>query len=263
MLEKEGLPHIDEEKTIQKILGFMKKKINDSNTKGVVLGLSGGLDSTTVAYLSTMALGKENVLGLIMPSHTTSQEDVYHAQEIAETLDIEYEIIHIDHLLDPFEKLCTHQPNSLAKANLKARIRMMILYYHSNSLNRLVAGTGNLSELLVGYFTKYGDGGVDLLPIGDLYKTHVRQLAYKLEIPEELIKKAPTAGLWPGQSDEEELGMEYRVLDQLLYLMTDQTLGDDSIAEELDLPLEEILRIKNKVHASNHKLCSPEIPPLR
>jgi len=262
-MSKQVLPLIDEEKTIKKIEEFIKTKVQDSQTQGVVIGLSGGIDSTTVAYLAARALGKEKVLGLILPSHTTEPQDVDHAQEVAETLGIEYEIIPIDHLLEPFPELCSHQANSLAEANLKPRIRMMILYYHSNSLNRLVAGTGNLSELLVGYFTKYGDGGVDLLPIGDLYKTHVRQLAYALDIPEAMIKKPPTAGLWHGQSDEEELGMEYSLLDQLLYLMIDQKQEDNIIAEKLDLPLEEIQRIKKKVNASNHKLSSPEVLPLR
>jgi len=216
-----------------------------------------------VAYLSKRALGASNVLGIIMPSLTTSSEDVEHAQVIAEILGIEYEIIHIDSLIEPFHDLCSHESNELARANLKARIRMMILYYHSNSLNRLVAGTGNLSELLVGYFTKYGDGGVDILPIGDLYKTHVREVARKLEVPEEIIEKPPTAGLWPGQTDEEELGMKYTVLDEILHLMVDKSLDANLIAEKVNLPLSEIQRIKNRVIISQHKIKSPEIPPLR
>ena len=216
-----------------------------------------------VAYLSKRALGASNVLGLIMPSITTSSEDVEHAQVIAEILGIEYEIIHIDSLIEPFHDLCSHESNELARANLKARIRMMILYYHSNSLNRLVAGTGNLSELLVGYFTKYGDGGVDILPIGDLYKTHVREVARELGVPEEIIDKPPTAGLWPGQTDEEELGMEYTVLDEILHLTVDKSMNENLIAEKVNLPLSEIQRIKERVKISQHKICSPEIPPLR
>ena len=177
------IPAVNTSKAITQIEKFIKLKIEESGTEGVVLGLSGGIDSTVVAYLSKRALGASNVLGLIMPSITTSSEDVEHAQVIAEILGIEYEIIHIDSLIEPFHDLCSHESNELARANLKARIRMMILYYHSNSLNRLVVGTGNLSELLVGYFTKYGDGGVDILPIGDLYKTHVREVARELGVP--------------------------------------------------------------------------------
>jgi NAD+ synthase len=257
------IPRIDTSKAINQIEEFIKLKIEESGSEGVVLGLSGGIDSTVVAYLSKRALGASNVLGIIMPSLTTSSEDVEHAQVIAEILGIEYEIIHIDSLIEPFHDLCSHESNELARANLKARIRMMILYYHSNSLNRLVAGTGNLSELLVGYFTKYGDGGVDILPIGDLYKTHVREVARKLEVPEEIIEKPPTAGLWPGQTDEEELGMKYTVLDEILHLMVDKSLDANLIAEKVNLPLSEIQRIVDRVKSSQHKLCSPEVPPLR
>jgi NAD+ synthase len=262
-MENTKIPQIDAGKTIDKIEKFIERKVNEAGSSGIVLGLSGGIDSTVVAYLSQKILGASKVLGLIMPSETTSSEDVEHAQIIAEILGIEYEIIHIDSLIEPFHNLCSHESNELARANLKARIRMMILYYHSNSLNRLVGGTGNLSELLVGYFTKYGDGGVDILPIGDLYKTHVREVARALEVPQEIIDKAPTAGLWPGQTDEEELGMKYEVLDEILYLMTEQSLKDSIIAEKANLPLSEIQRIRERVRISSHKVCSPEIPPLR
>lgn len=262
-MENKGIPLLNTEKAIAEMEEFIKRKVDESKSSGIVLGLSGGIDSTVVAYLSQRALGASNVLGLIMPSETTSSEDVEHAQVIAELLGIEYEIIHIDHLIEPFYNLCSHESNELARANLKARIRMMTLYYHSNSLNRLVAGTGNLSELLVGYFTKYGDGGVDILPIGDLYKTHVRDVARALNVPLEIIEKPPTAGLWPGQTDEEELGMEYNVLDEILYLMMDKALDDDLIADKLNLPIAEIQRIRERVRISQHKICSPEIPSLR
>ncbi|MDO9044445.1 MAG: NAD+ synthase [Methanobacteriaceae archaeon] len=262
-MENTRIPPLGTEKSIAKIEKFIERKVDESGSSGIVLGLSGGIDSTVVAYLSQRILGSSKVLGLIMPSETTSSEDVEHAQIVAEILGIEYEIIHIDPLIEPFQNLCSHESNELARANLKARIRMMILYYHSNSLNRLVVGTGNLSELLIGYFTKYGDGGVDILPIGDLYKTHVREVASGLEVPEEIIDKAPTAGLWPGQTDEEELGMKYEVLDEILYLMIDKSLEDNIIVEKVNLPINEIQRIKERVRISSHKINSPEIPPLR
>ncbi|MCK9152331.1 NAD+ synthase [Methanobacterium alcaliphilum] len=263
MVEINLIPNINEETSIAKIEEFIKRKVDESNSNGVVLGLSGGIDSSTVAYLCERSLGKENVMGLIMPSETTSAEDIKHALLVGENLGIECETIHIDSLIEPFKELCSHEANQLAEANLKARIRMMILYYHANSLNLLVAGTGNLSELLVGYFTKYGDGGVDMLPIGDLYKTHVRQIASILEVPAEIIRKAPTAGLLPGQTDEEELGMTYNLLDQLLYLMIDQSMEDEIIAKKMDISPNDVKRIREKVKKSNHKLCSPEIPVLR
>jgi NAD+ synthase len=261
--ETTSIPRKDQEKTANIISEFIADKIDESRTSGVVIGLSGGLDSSTTAYLCAKILKNDQILGIIMPTVTTPEEDVEDAISVAETLGIEYEIIHVDDLISPFKNLCIHasdknKENSgfkeLANANLKARIRMMILYYHANDLNRLVVGTGNRTELLVGYFTKHGDGGVDVLPIGDLYKTDVRMLAEQLGVSRGIIEKAPTAGLWAGQTDEEELGIKYELLDKILYLMVDEKLEDAEIAQKLEIPLEEVLRIKKKVKTSEHKL---------
>ena len=262
-MENIEIPQLDAPKTIKKIEEFIKSRVESSGSSGIVLGLSGGIDSTLVAYLSQRALGAHNVLAIIMPSQTTPYEDLEHAKKVGKILGIECETIPIDHLLKFFPDLCSHTPNELALANLKARMRMMILYYHSNSLNRIVMGTGNLSELMIGYFTKYGDGGVDILPIGDLYKTQVWKIAQALEVPKEIIEKPPAAGLWAGQTDEKELGIEYRVLDKILYLMFDESIKDDLIAKKVNLPLKEIQRIRKRVEYSKHKICSPEIPSLR
>lgn len=257
------------ETTIKKISEFIRDKISESGSNGVVIGLSGGLDSATTAYLCAKSLKKEQILGIIMPTVTTSHDDIEDGITVAENLGIEYEIIHVDDLISPFNELCMHSVSNklkdtaareLANANLKARIRMMILYYHANDLGRMVVGTGNRTELLVGYFTKYGDGGVDILPIGDLYKTEVRKIAECLGVPENIIKKAPTAGLWDGQTDEEELGIRYDTLDRLLFLMEDKKMGDQEISNKLDIPVEEVLRIKAKVKGSQHKLKPAPIP---
>ncbi len=263
------IPMDQGEKNIKKISEFIHAKVSESGSTGVVIGLSGGLDSATTAYLCAKSLNKEQILGIIMPTETTSYYDIEDAITVAEELGIEYEIIHVDDLIAPFKELCMHSVSNklkntdareLANANLKARIRMMILYYHANDLGRMVVGTGNRTELLVGYFTKYGDGGVDILPIGNLYKTEVRKIAKELGVPEKIIKKAPTAGLWEGQTDEEELGIKYETLDKLLYMMVDKMMEDTEIANNLDISIEEVLRIKDKVQNSRHKLEPAPMP---
>lgn len=258
---------INLEKSVKTISEFIKNKVDESGTEGLIVGLSGGLDSSTVASISAKAVNKDNVLGLILPSQSTTQEDVEDAISLAELLGIEKEVIPIDKLIGPFGELCIHATsryhNQLAKANLKARIRMMILYYHANSMNRLVVGTGNRSELLVGYFTKYGDGGVDILPMGDLYKTDVQEVANYLQIPKNILKKAPTAGLWSGQTDEEELGIKYHLLDQILYLLVDEKIDDIETAEKLKISEEEVLRVRNMMKAAEHKIKMPPIPKVR
>ena len=264
MHEEFKFPKLDEEKSVETICKFINIKLKESKSKGLVIGLSGGIDSSVVAYLCARVIGTNNILGLVLPSETTSSEDIKDAIMVAEELNIKYKVLNIDELIKPFPQMCPECSDSaLANGNLKARIRMMLLYYHSNSMNRLVAGTGNRTELLVGYFTKYGDGGVDILPIGDLYKTDVRQIATYLGVPKNIIEKAPTAGLWAGQTDEEELGMKYELLDKILYLMVDENLSTKKIAERLEIPYDEVLRINNKVETSKHKLSSPYIAQIR
>ena len=246
--ESTNLPPINQKKTIETISRFIKDKIDESKTEGLVMGLSGGLDSSAAAYISLKTVDKDKILGLIMPGQTTTAEDVEDAVSVAEQLGIENEIIPIEGLIEPFQQLCVHSGpkhrNKLADANIKARIRMMILYYHANSLNRLVLGTGNRTELLVGYFTKYGDGGVDILPLGNLYKTQVREIAENLQVPEKIRSKVPTAGLWSGQTDEQELGIEYPLLDKILYLLADEKMNAHQVALKLEIPKEEVLMIE-------------------
>jgi len=257
-------PKLDMQKAVDEICSFIKDELEESKANGLVIGLSGGIDSSTVAYLCARIIETDKIIGLILPSETTSSEDIVDAMAVADNLGIKYKNLHIDHLIEPFSKLCPKcSKSALANGNLKARVRMMLLYYHSNSMNRLVMGTGNKKELLVGYFTKYGDGGVDILPIGDLYKTHVKEIAAYIDVPKNIIEKAPTAGLWTGQTDEEELGIKYELLDKILYLMTDENLGISEIANHLKIPENEVLRIKSMVDASKHKLSSPSIIEIK
>ncbi|MCX8176416.1 MAG: NAD+ synthase [Candidatus Bathyarchaeota archaeon] len=239
----------------QKITKFIVKHVKKAGAEGVVIGLSGGLDSSTVAVLCVSALGADKVLGLIMPSTTTSQQDTEDAKLLAENLGIKHEVIDISPVEDRFLTLCSHQDlsNKVAVGNIKPRIRMAILYYHANLLNRLVVGTGNKTEILVGYYTKYGDGGVDIQPLGGLYKTQVRWLAEYMKLPSHIIWKTPTAGLWIGQTDEEELGIKYDLLDLILYGLVDLKMKPQKVAESLGIQVETVNKVLGMMKKSEHK----------
>jgi NAD+ synthase len=197
-----------------KIVSWIKQQVEDSGAKGIVLGLSGGIDSAVVAALTKEAVGKNNLLVLFMPCNSNPQ-DLKDAELVAHQLELKSKLVDLSAVYNNFLKVLPGAI-SLARGNLKPRLRMSTLYYFANKLNYLVCGTGNKSELLVGYFTKYGDGGVDILPIADLFKRQVRKLARELKIPQSIITKPPTAGLWNGQTDEGEMGITYNELDDIL-----------------------------------------------
>lgn len=260
------LPELDEEKVKEEICLFIENKVSKANCEGIVIGLSGGIDSTVSAYLSAQAIGCENVFGIHMYSSTTPKEDTDHARLMARLLEIEYKEINIDKITKEFlkeaSKLKDYDENTvkMANGNLKARIRMCLLYYYANLRNSMVVGTGNKSELLIGYFTKYGDGGCDMEPIGDIYKTQLRSLAREWKIPEEIIVKPPRAGLWPGQTDEDEIGLSYELLDSILYLIADKDLSNKEIMDVTNVSNDEINRIRNMILGSRHKVEVPESP---
>ncbi len=244
---------MDFERIAERIVDFIREQVKAANAEGVILGLSGGIDSAVVAFLCVRALGREKVLATIMPEKgVTPEEDVADAIEIAKMLGIEYRVIEISDIVNMLiEKL--GKANKSAEINLKPRIRMMINYYYANSLNRLVAGTGNKSEISIGYFTKYGDGGVDFQPIGDIYKTEIFQFAEYLGVPEKIIRKKPTAGLFVGQTDEDEIGMSYAELDEILKMIEKGIRMDD----------EKFQRVLKLVKGSEHKRRLPPIPKVR
>ena len=197
-----------------KIVSWVRKQVKDSGAKGIVLGLSGGIDSAVVAALCKEAVGRNNLLVLFMPVNSNPQ-DLRDAQLVAKKLGLKSKLVDLSGVYNNFLKVLP-AAGGLARGNLKPRLRMNTLYYFSNKLNYLVCGTGNKSELMVGYFTKYGDGGVDILPIADLLKRQVCALAQELGIPQNIITKPPTAGLWQGQTDEGEMGITYNELDDIL-----------------------------------------------
>lgn len=197
---------------ITQIVDWLKAQLKETQTRGFILGLSGGLDSAVCAALIRRATG--NCLGLILPVES-AVKDLDDAAMVASAVDLKTEYIDLTPAYRNLVKLLPGR-DRLAQANLKARLRMVVLYYYANVNHYLVCGTGNKTEIALGYFTKYGDGACDLLPIGDLYKTEVRELARALAVPAAIIDKVPTAGLWPGQTDEAEIGFAYDQIDQTL-----------------------------------------------
>lgn len=254
------IPKIDLEKTKSNIVEFIKSKVSEANSDGIAIGLSGGIDSTLVAYLACEAVGPSNIFGIIMPSSTTPTEDKTHGIRIAQHLGIDYEEIAIDSILNEFLSVTQLDNDDLAIGNLKARIRMSTLYYYANYKNYLVIGTGNKSEILIGYFTKHGDGACDMEPIGDLYKCEVFELSEYLDVSTEILNKPPRAGLWDNQTDEDEIGMSYDLLDKILYLYTEKDLKNTEIAEKLEISVDDVDMIITKIKRSEHKSKVPEIP---
>ncbi|ASJ01970.1 NAD(+) synthetase [Thermococcus profundus] len=251
---------LDYEKVIEILTGFISEKVNEAGADGVVLGISGGVDSATVAYLAAKALGKEKVLGLIMPYY--ENRDVDDARLVCESLGIEYKIINIQPIVDAFASQLGFQPDSRSLGNIMARTRMILLYAHANQLNCLVLGTSNRSEFLVGYFTKWGDGASDYAPLINLYKTEVWEIAKLLGVPERIIQKKPTAGLWEGQTDEDELGISYRLLDEILWRLVDLEMPKDRIAGELGVGVEKVEHVERLVRGSEHKRRLPLGPEV-
>jgi len=231
-----------------KIIKWLKTEVKKSGCTGVVFGMSGGLDSSVVAVLSKIAFGN-NCLGLIMPCYS-EPEDIKYAMCIAKKFNIKTELIKLNSaftaILRAIEpKLNITTSKSTVIANIKPRLRMIVLYAFSSKFNYLVCGTGNKSEIMTGYFTKYGDGGVDILPLGGLLKTQVIELARELKIPEVIIARPPTAGLWQGQTDESELGITYAELDRIIPAIEKNELSD------FDMKL--VNKVKKMIIKSEHK----------
>jgi len=198
---------------IEQISRWLQDQINKAGAQGALCGLSGGIDSAVVAALACRALG-HNFLALIMPCHSLMR-DVEDARRVAEHLGLAHETVELTPIYDLFKSILPSGP-PMAEANLKVRLRMVTLYYYAAARQALVLGTSNKSEIAVGYFTKYGDGAADLLPLADLLKTEVRALAQALKLPAWLLDKPPSAGLWPEQTDETEMGVTYEELDRFL-----------------------------------------------
>jgi len=252
---------IDPKEVTTIIKDFIKTYVKNSGTKGVVLGLSGGADSIVTAILCKETFGKNNVSCLFLPEETTPDIDKKHIDLIVKKFDLLYEKKDISDVVESITKGSIIKPDKFALANIKARARMILLFEYANMKNFLVCGTSNKSELLVGYFTKYGDGGVDIMPLGDIYKTQVWQLAKYLKIPNEIISKPPSGGLWKGQTDEGELKIPYDKLDMILSGL-EKKIDIDEISRIVDIKKSEVLRIKNLRIKNQHKVRAPLIPKI-
>ena len=238
---------------------FIQTRVNEAGAKGVVIGLSGGIDSATTLALAVSALGNEKVYGLILPSHDS--ESITIATNHAETLGVKTKKIDISSIVKAYKDGSDTFSHRLAEGNLNSRIRMTLLYGESFVSNFLVAGTSNKSELLLGYYTKWGDGASDFLPIGDLYKSQVYLLADLLDIPIEIIQRPPTAELWEGQTDEADLGMNYRELDVILE-MIENFSSVEKISSTTSMNLKDIQKIEDMIRFSIHKRIFPSVCKL-
>ncbi len=242
--------------TLDIVINFIKTRVNDAKSDGVVLGLSGGIDSAVTLSLAVNALGSDKVTGLIMPFSVT--ESVNLATNHAKSLNVDTKIINISDIVSSYKERSSLFSEKLSEGNLHSRIRMSLLYGAGFSSNYLVIGTSNKSELLIGYWTKWGDGGTDFLPIGDLYKSQVFELGNILEVPSEILVRKPTAELWPDQTDEEEFGFTYAELDNVLFEL-ERFNSVPQIIEKTGISVKTIDKIKKLIRTSIHKRVFPPV----
>ena len=238
---------------VDDLRGFIRTTVEKIGCKGVVVGLSGGIDSATVTKLCADALGPSRVLNVFMPSRVTPAEDYKTTSELSSLWGTEYRVVDIQPAVDALAAvLLSGRDTPLERGNISARCRMIVLYNLAKKRDYVVMGTSNQSEIMMGYFTKFGDGACDVTPLANLYKTEVRQMARLIGVPEAVVAKPPSAGLWEGQTDEKEMGIRYEDLDGILYDM-EQDRTDQEIAVDTGLPADEVARIRRQVRSMEHK----------
>jgi len=242
----------------KKIEDFLKTQVEKSNSNGIILGLSGGIDSSVITYLCSRVL-KEKTLALVMPdSKISPKEETEDALKIIDKLGIDYKLLDINLIVSEYSKYL--EPNERALGNLRARVRANILYYYANSKNLLVVGSSDKSEFLIGYFTKFGDGSADILPIVSLYKTQVRGIARFLGVPQNIIEKKSSPNLWKGHIAEEEIGVSYEEIDSILYCMFDKKLSIEETVQATAIEKNTVEKINNLYNTSEHKRITAERP---
>lgn len=258
--DREELPLIE-----KIIVESIKTRVKKSGAKGGVVAFSGGVDSSLVLCLARKALGK-NLIALIIPEKgVTPEKDLRDAFKLVKKLKVDFEVLEINKFVKEFSealKRGTKREKEYSVYNLKPRVRMIMNYMYANTLNYLVIGTSNKTELLLGYGTKYGDLAADIYPIGDLYKTQVWQIAEYVGIPTSIVKKVPSAGLWKGQTDEEEIGYTYNQIDSVLFCLVDLELSVRETSRILSLPRRAVNDLYLRVVKNEHKRRPPTITKI-
>ncbi|MEM4468878.1 MAG: NAD+ synthase [Candidatus Nezhaarchaeales archaeon] len=259
------IPPLDNSKVVSEVCSFIRRVVEEAGVKGLVIGLSGGVDSSVTAYLAVKALGPSRVKALIMPDYrATPKSDVEDAWSVAKELNIEAKEVDIAPICDAIVENHPYKVKDdiLAMGNVRARVRMVLLYYAANTMRMMVCGASDKSEIMIGYFTKYGDGGVDIMPIGDLYKTDVRRLAKYLGIPDKISLKPSSPRLWPGQTAERELGISYDIIDPILFLVYERGYRPEEVALRVGVSLEVVNSVIRRVESSRHKRAIPPFPSV-
>jgi len=253
----DGLKFDNFERPREIIVNFIKDYVSQAKVAGVILGLSGGIDSSLVATLACEAIGPERVQCIMLPVDAQKDtENIANAVDLAEALQMKHELFELKEAIAAYNSLSL---NRVALGNLTARLRMATCYARANQENLLVIGTGNKTEIMIGYFTKYGDGGTDILPIGDLYKENVRSLSRYMGVPKKIIDKVPSAGLWKGQTDEGEIGVSYAELDSILYLKLERGMSEEEIAR-WGIDKTKVQKVLKMMKDSEHKRKPLPIP---
>ena len=251
------ITNLDYSSISKKIQDSIKEKITQTDSKGLIFGLSGGIDSAVIAYLCAGVV-KESTTAIIMPDSKISPEDETNdALKIVDNLNLNYKLVDINQIHKEYYKVL--EPEDRALGNLRARIRKNILYYYANSKNLSVLGSSDKSEYLIGYFTKFGDGAADILPIASLYKTQVRELARSLGVPDHIISKKSSPNLWPNHIAESEIGASYEEIDAILYCINDKHMTHDETSTKTQITPETVDKIYQLYKKSEHKRITAEI----
>ncbi|PAU85506.1 NAD(+) synthetase [Halorubrum salipaludis] len=249
------------EVTRERIVSFIADLVDDAGAEGAVLGLSGGIDSTLTAYLAVEALGEDGLHGITMPAEVNDPDVMSDAERVAHDLEIEYDVVEIQPIAEAFFSAFPEaEGDRTAAGNVYVRTRAVLNYFVANAEDRVVLGTGNRAEAMTGYFTKYGDQAVDCNPIGNLYKQQVRQLAAHVGVPRDLVMQEPTAGMWEGQTDAAEMGLDYDTVDAILAVHVDGGLSRAATIRELNVPEEAVDRVVELYERSAHKRSMPPAP---